>query len=70
MQSNEMSAAAYNNRKKDAQLLYIMVFASSHFAALVELRAFIASKRDDFFANHVKRNCPFNLKERRTDYDC
>jgi hypothetical protein len=49
--------AAANNRKEDAHLLYIMVFASSWFAAPVELRTFIASKRDDFFAVDVIRHC-------------
>jgi hypothetical protein len=38
-----------NNRKEDAQLLYTMVFASSRFAALIELRTFMASKRDELF---------------------
>ena len=45
-------ATATNMRKKDARLLYIMVLASSRFAAFIELRTFMASNRDDFFANH------------------
>ncbi len=45
-----------NNRKEDAHLLYIMVFASSCFAAPIELRTSIASKRGDFFAVDVRRN--------------
>ncbi len=50
------SCASANNRKEDAQLLYTMVFASSRFGAVVELRTFVAPKRDDFFAADVSRN--------------
>lgn len=40
-------------RKKDAQLLYAMVLASTRLAALIELRASMGSKRDElFFARH------------------
>ena len=49
----QLAAAADNNRKKDARLLYIVALASSRFAALFELRTFMASKRDDFFAMDV-----------------
>lgn len=44
-------ATATNNRKKEAQLLYTMEFASSRFAALIELRTFMASKRDGLFCD-------------------
>ena len=44
-----VAAAADNNRKKDAHHGTHFEFASSHFAALVELRTFMASKRDELF---------------------
>jgi hypothetical protein len=47
---------APNTRKKYARLLYIMVLASSRFAAFIELRTFMASKRDDFFPQDVMRH--------------
>jgi hypothetical protein len=46
----------HNNRKEDARLLYMMELASSRFGALVELRTFMAPKRDDFFAVDVRRH--------------
>ncbi len=55
-QVEQRCCAAANNRKEDAHLLYVTVFASSCFAAPVELRTFIASKRDDFFAVDVMRH--------------
>ncbi len=56
MNKSNPRATSDNNRKEDAHLLYFMVFASSCFAAPAELRTFIASKRDDFFAVDVIRN--------------
>ena len=49
LRSSGNTGAATNTRKKDARLLYIMVLASSRLAALVELRTFMASKRDELF---------------------
>ncbi len=46
-------ATALNNRKKDAQLLYTIVFASSRLPQALELRAFVGGNRDDFFAVDV-----------------
>ncbi len=41
-----------------------MVLASSRFAALIELRAFMASKRDELFcARLLTRNAPPSLNE-------
>ena len=41
---------AYNNRKKDAQLLYIIVFGSSRLLQALEQSTFVGVNRDDFFA--------------------
>ena len=51
-----MAATSHNNRKEDAQLLYIMEFASSRLPQAMELRPFICGKRDDFFAVDVRRH--------------
>ncbi len=56
-------ATALNNRKNDAHHGTYIGFASSRFAAPIELRTFIASKRDDFFAVDVMRNAPPSLNE-------
>ena len=42
--------AAYNNRKKDAQLLYTVEFASSRLPQALERSTFVGGNRDDFFA--------------------
>ena len=44
---------SYNNRKKDAQLLYMIGFASSRLPQALEQSTFVSVNRDDFFANHV-----------------
>jgi hypothetical protein len=42
-----MYAASANTQKEDARSLYIIEPASSCFAALIELRTFMASKQDE-----------------------
>ena len=61
---------ATNNRKKDARLLYIMEFASSRFAALIELCTFMASKRDELFCGRRYAQAKIHLGMRfRGDFD-
>jgi hypothetical protein len=43
------SQTAHNTRKKDARLLYIMVFASSRFAASWMASNIDSGKRDELF---------------------
>ena len=54
---------SYNNRKKDAQLLYIIVFASSRLPQALEQGTFVGGNRDDFFANHVMRHTAERAQE-------
>jgi len=48
-QAVENSRAAYNTRKKEARLLYIMVLASSRFAASWMASNIYSGKRDGLF---------------------
>ena len=52
-----MFAAAHNNRKEDARLLYMMELASCSCPQFGCFAFICSGQEDNFFAGHVMRNC-------------
>ena len=63
-----MSATPYINREEDARHFYMLNSLHPDSSQALELRAFVAPNRDDFFRRSVSCNCPHNSRKELNMY--